>query len=101
MTLQKEFYANFIVQRLTLKVINMDTLYLVFKDRFPIQRIKLSCSPDSFGCQSTRNSFRSLLALPYRRQSLASSKKAYYLNALSLSSTISSFLQIIFRDETA
>jgi len=34
MTLQKEFYANFIVQRLTLKVINMDTLYLVFKDRF-------------------------------------------------------------------
>ena len=34
MTLQKEFYANFIVQRLTLKVINMDTLYLVFKDRY-------------------------------------------------------------------
>jgi hypothetical protein len=41
MTLQKEFYANFIVQRLTLKVINMDTLYLVFKDRFPI-----SLNPD-------------------------------------------------------
>jgi hypothetical protein len=41
MTLQKEFYANFIVQRLTLKVINMDTLYLVFKDRFPI-----SMNPD-------------------------------------------------------
>jgi hypothetical protein len=35
MTLQKEFYASFIAQRLTPKVINMDTLYLVFKDRFP------------------------------------------------------------------
>ena len=36
-----EFYASFITQRLTLKVINMDTLYLVFKDRFPI-----STNPD-------------------------------------------------------
>ncbi len=36
MTLQKEFYANFIVQRLTPKVIDMDTLYLVFKHRFQI-----------------------------------------------------------------
>ncbi|HWT00503.1 MAG TPA: hypothetical protein VN256_09670 [Pyrinomonadaceae bacterium] len=36
MTLQKEFYASFIAQRLTPKVINMDTLYLVFKDRFRV-----------------------------------------------------------------
>jgi len=63
MTLQKEFYANFIVQRLTLKVINMDTLYLVFKDRFQIVESILIL--DSIG-------------LPYRRQFLAPSKKAYY-----------------------
>jgi hypothetical protein len=50
MTLQKEFYANFIVQRLTLKVINMDTLYLVFKDRFQLLRIQYSWSLNSFRC---------------------------------------------------
>lgn len=43
MTLQKEFYANFIVQRLTLKVINMDTLYLVFKDRFTSSESVFRC----------------------------------------------------------
>jgi hypothetical protein len=64
MTLQKEFYANFIVQRLTLKVINMDTLYLVFKDRFQ------------------------LLLLPYRREFLVPSKKTYYRTTPYLSSNI-------------
>jgi hypothetical protein len=32
--------ASFIARRLTLKVINMDTLYLVFKDRFQLHRIQ-------------------------------------------------------------
>jgi hypothetical protein len=62
MTLQKEFYANFIVQRLTLKVINMDTLYLVFKDRFQFYESKFFISE--------------FVSLPYRRQFLALSKKA-------------------------
>jgi hypothetical protein len=60
MTLQKEFYANFIVQRLTLKVINMDTLYLVFKDRFQVQRLPLiepahAPSDDIFSPQAKRH----------------------------------------------
>ena len=50
MTLQKEFYANFIVQRLTLKVINMDTLYLVFKDRFQLIESGFGCLPVRFRC---------------------------------------------------
>ena len=45
MTLQKEFYASFIAQRLTLKVINMDTLYLVFKDRFQSSKPDLVARP--------------------------------------------------------
>jgi hypothetical protein len=60
MTLQKEFYANFIVRRLTLKVINMDTLYLVFKDRFQPRRLPLietapAPSDDIFSPQAKRH----------------------------------------------
>jgi hypothetical protein len=60
MTLQKEFYANFIVLRLTLKVINMDTLYLVFKDRFQNVRLPLiesasAPSDDIFSSQAKRH----------------------------------------------
>ncbi len=48
------FDASFIAQRLTLKVIETDTLYLVFKHRFQI-----------------------VFGLPYRRTKLASSKRGY------------------------
>ena len=36
MTLLQSFDANFIVRVLTLKSLETDTLYLVFKDRIPI-----------------------------------------------------------------
>jgi hypothetical protein len=49
-----EFYASFIAQRLTLKGLETDTLYLVFKDRFQI-----------------------VFGLPYRRPKLAPSKRGY------------------------
>ena len=48
------FDANFIVRVLTLKVIETDTLYLVFKDRF-----------------------QTVVGLPYRRLELAPSKRGY------------------------
>jgi hypothetical protein len=84
MTLQKEFYANFIVQRLTLKVINMDTLYLVFKDRFQsyesiINWIRFSCPTDD---NSSPQAKRHSTELLFTCQALFS------------------FLQTIFRDET-
>ena len=49
-----EFYANFIVHVLTLKGLETDTLYLVFKHRFQI-----------------------VFGLPYRRLKLAPSKRGY------------------------
>jgi hypothetical protein len=88
MTLQKEFYANFIVQRLTLKVINMDTLYLVFKDRFPIfpnpdlgatPSVSVASEPPFFFQRFLSISESILLrqdslSLPYRRLFLVPSK---------------------------
>ena len=67
MTLQKEFYANFIVQRLTLKVINMDTLYLVFKDRFQLYRIlrscfRIRCLTDSFHSPQAKHDINQTLS---------------------------------------
>jgi len=103
MTLLEEFYASFIAQRLTLKVINMDTLYLVFKDRFlGFKQTRLSCSPDSLRCQlPPKFLLKSFWLLPHRRQFRVPSKKAYYRNGLRLSSTFSPPLKAIFRDETA
>ena len=49
-----EFCANFIVRVLTLKGLETDTLYLVFKHRFQI-----------------------VFGLPYRRLELAASKRGY------------------------
>jgi hypothetical protein len=49
-----EFYASFIAQRLTLKGLETDTLYLVFKHRVQI-----------------------VFGLPYRRFKLAPSKRGY------------------------
>jgi hypothetical protein len=48
------FDTNFIVRVLTLKGLETDTLYLVFKDRFQI-----------------------VFGLPYRRPELAPSKRGY------------------------